>query len=331
MTLMSDDAPKLIITDAEGHESTCLLGASVTWKIGRGHGNNVVLDDHGASRRHAIIQRTEMGEYYLMDVGSQNGTFLGCRRVATPIVLNNGDEITIGSHKLLFHNPNAPVLSGGLPLPSDDQMTGTNIMFAERLVTVLVVDVRGFTQLTQHVDQDVLCKFITHWFADASDIFRAHGSWALKYIGDAVMGAWLHDPGKESEPILSALMAISEFAAKSSPSRYSLSVPLRFGAGVNTGLASVGNAGSGDQTEFTAFGEAVNAAFRIEAGTREIGCDVAIGQRSAELLGGAPFMRRAFQDHLLRMKGYDTPATVWAGSFEDLRKFLEERSVATAG
>ena len=82
-TTMSDDAAKLVVTDAEGRESAYPLRQAVTWKIGRGHGNNIVLDDHAASRRHAIIQRTEMGEYYLMDVGSQNGTFLGCRRVAT--------------------------------------------------------------------------------------------------------------------------------------------------------------------------------------------------------------------------------------------------------
>jgi adenylate cyclase len=316
------DEPRLIITDAEGQESTCLLGQAVTWKIGRGPNNTIVLDDHAASRRHAIIQRTEMGEYYLLDVGSQNGTFLGSRRIGTPILLNDGDEIIVGSHKLKFRNTTPPI-ARETPALNQEDPSGTNVIFAERLVTVLVVDIRGFTQLTQQVDQDVLCKFITRWFSDASGIFRGHGSWALKYIGDAVMGAWLHDRGKESEPILAALTAVSEFAAKSSAVRYSLSFPVRFGAGVNTGVASVGNAGSGDQTEFTAFGDAVNAAFRIEAVTREIGADVAIGQRSAELLGGDLFMRRSFQDHLLTMKGYDRPASVWAGSFDDLRKFLE--------
>ena len=330
-TMMPDDAPNLVVTDSEGHETTYPLGQALTWKIGRGHGNNIVLDDHGASRRHAIIQRAEMGEYYLMDVGSQNGTFLGCRRVATPVVLNDGDEITIGSHKIAFHNPNAIVLPAALAMPSDEQMTGTNVMFAERLVTVLVIDIRGFTQLTQHIDQDVLCKFISHWFADASGIFRERGSWALKYIGDAVMAAWLHDRGKDAETILAVLSAVAEFSTQCSPMRYSLSVPLRFGAGINTGIASIGNAGSGDQTEFTAFGDAVNAAFRIEAGTRELGTDVAIGQRSAEILGGAPFMRRRFRDHLLKMKGYEIPATVWAGSFDDVRMFLDERQAATAG
>lgn len=318
---MSNDVPQLIVTDAGGLETTYTLDRAVTWKIGRGQSNNIVVEDHAASRRHALIQRTEIGEFYLMDVGSQNGTFISRRRVGTPIVLHDGDEIVIGAHKMVFRNPNEPI-GGQMFHPSEGQMTGTRIMFVEQLVTVLVVDIRGFTKLTQHVDQDVLCKFITRWFSDASGIFRKHDSWALKYIGDAVMGAWLHDQGEEGEPILAALTAVSEFEMMSSAVGYPLPFPMRFGAGINTGMASVGNAGSGDQTEFTAFGDAVNAAFRIEAGTREIGCDVAIGQKTAELLGGVPFMRRSFQDRLLEMKGYDKPATVWAGSFEDLRKLL---------
>jgi len=318
---MSNEAPQLIITDAGGQQRTCSLGRAVTWKIGRGQSNNIILDDHAASRRHAIIQRTEMGEFYIMDMGSQNGTFIDERRVATPMTLNDGDEISIGAHKLMFRNPTAPIGRQTFA-PLDDQTSGTRIMFVERLVTVLVVDIRGFTQLTQHINQDVLCKFITRWFSDASGIFRAHDSWALKYIGDAVMAAWLHDQGEEGEPVLAALTAVSEFAERSSAVRYSLSFPLRFGVGINTGMASIGNAGSGDQTDFTAFGEAVNTALRIEAGTRKIGCDVAIGQKSAELLGGIPFMRPSFSDHLIEMKGYDTPETVWAGSFEDLRKLL---------
>jgi hypothetical protein len=140
----------------------------------------------------------------------------------------------------------------------------------------------------------------------------------------------LHDPGKEREPILSALTALCEFAQVSSAARYSLCFPLRFGAGINSGMASVGNAGSGDQTDFSAFGDAVNAAFRIETTTREIAADVSIGQATAELLGGASFLKPSFQDHLLNLKGYDKPATVWAGSFEDLRKLLSDASGGVA-
>jgi adenylate cyclase len=190
------------------------------------------------------------------------------------------------------------------------------------MVTVLVVDIRDFTRLTQNVDQDLLCKFISHWFSDASEIFRARGSWALKYIGDAVMAAWLHEPGHEREQILSALTAVSEFVEVTSGPDYSLPFRLSFGAGLNTGIASVGNAGSGEQTDYTAFGDAVNAAFRIESGTRQLGLDIAIGYGTVELLGKDAPIKQHFQNHLLQLKGYDRPTGVWAGTFEDLRTVL---------
>lgn len=323
---MSSDAPQLLITNPAGEQTICLLDEAITWKIGRGKSSNIVLEDDAASRRHAIIQRTEMGEYYLMDVGSRNGTFILGKRVSTPVVLNDGDVIAIGGHKLVFHSPIAQFAPRDRSArPDEESGMATRVMFAERMVTVLVVDVRGFTPLTQQIDQDVLCKFISRWFSDASGIFRARGSWALKYIGDAVMGAWLHEHGKEEAQAIAALTAVSEFAALSSASRYSLPCPLSFGAGLNTGIASVGNAGSGEQTEYTAFGDAVNAAFRIEHGTRDMQCDIALGHGTVGCLGGPGAMKGFFRDEVINMKGYDEPTTVWAGSYDDLRRFLASR------
>jgi adenylate cyclase len=322
---MSSISPLLLITDASGQQNTYPLGEALTWRIGRGKSSNIMLLDDGASRRHAIIQRTEMGEYYLMDSGSQNGTFVKGRRVTTPIVLNDGDEISIGAHRLVFRNPTPAIGLGGMYYSEmEDTSAATRVLFAEKLVTVLVVDIRDFTHLTQNVDQEVLCKFISQWFSDASEIFRARGSWALKYIGDAVMAAWLHEPGREREQILSVLAAVSQFAEVSSGPKYALPFRLSFGAGLNTGIASVGNAGSGTQTDYSAFGDSVNAAFRIESSTRQIGLDVALGHRTAELLGKDLVVSRYFRDHLLHLKGYDIPQGVWAGSFEDLRRLLAD-------
>ena len=285
ITAQTDGLPHLVVTNAEGLRLTLPLDDGITWRIGRDPGGKIVLADEAASRRHAVIQRSEVGEYYVLDLGSRNGTFVQGRRVRTPVLLSHGDEISIGGHKLVFLNPPLPV-SEPANMTLDDQLTRTRVVFAMRLVTVLVVDIHGFTVLTQQVEQEILCKFISRWFADASEIFRAHGSWALKYIGDAVMAAWLHERADDSGPVLAALSAVSEFAGLSSAARYSLPADLGFGAGLNTGVASIGNAGSGDQTDFTAFGEVVNAAFRMEASTRRIGSDLAIGPHSVALLGG---------------------------------------------
>jgi adenylate cyclase len=282
-----------------------------------------MLPDEAASRRHAMIQRTEMGEFYLMDAGSRNGTFIKGRRVSTPILLHHGDEISIGAHKLVFANP-MPSMPDFAAAGVETQMTGTRVVFAEQLVTVLVIDIRNFTGLTRQIEQEVLCKFISRWFSDASGIFRARGSWALKYIGDAVMAVWLHERGRERAQLLALLAGLSQFAELSSAARYSLPVPLSFGAGLNTGTASIGNAGNGDLTEYTAFGDTVNAAFRIEAGTRKIGADLAIGQRTLDLLGGPSWASPQLQAHSIELKGYDQPAAVWAGTFAGLQDLLSK-------
>jgi adenylate cyclase len=314
--------PELAITDAQGVNTKCVLEQGLTWRMGRSEHSKIVLKDDAASRRHAIIQKTETGEYYLMDLGSRNGTLLNGRRLATPTVLNDGDQIVIGTYLIKFHNEsNIHVESS---LPSDDENTRTKAVFTEQLVTVLVFDIRGFTQMTQEVGQERLCKFIRRWFADASRILKSGGAWALKFIGDAVMAVWRHDAGAERSDVRKLLRAACSFSeiSAASPAKYGLPAGFNFGSGANTGKASVGNAGAGDQTDFTAFGDAVNAAFRIEAATREIGCEIALGHDTAAILGNPGIIAQYFQSHEVHLKGYDGPTAVWAGSYVDLKNLL---------
>jgi adenylate cyclase len=150
---------------------------------------------------------------------------------------------------------------------------------------------------------------------------EAHGSWALKYIGDAVMTVWLHDrPAERRKQIVRILRAYCDFARITArlQQQFCLPVPFLIGAGLNTGIATVGNTGTGSNTDFTALGEVVNAAFRIESCTRQMGCDLAIGRATWEALG-AP--AECFQERLVELKGYERPTSVWAESFhavEDL-------------
>jgi class 3 adenylate cyclase len=62
----------------------------------------------------------------------------------------------------------------------------------------------------------------------------------------------------------------------------------------------------------------VNAAFRIQASTRQTGTDVAIGRGTVELLGGLPGMPD-LNEQLLQLKGYDEGVKVWSASFESIR------------
>ena len=75
--------------------------ASVPFRIGRGHGNGLVIEAKEISRRHAVIDRVG-DRYFIEDLNSINGVVVNGRRreMAT---LKSGDVITIGSLKLVFH------------------------------------------------------------------------------------------------------------------------------------------------------------------------------------------------------------------------------------
>jgi len=93
----------LIIFSPIGQSQVPLVGKR-TWTIGRSPDNSIVLPDRWASRNHAQLRVTDTGEYYLIDLGSGNGSVVNGDRVTMPVVLKDGDLITIGHSQLEFHH-----------------------------------------------------------------------------------------------------------------------------------------------------------------------------------------------------------------------------------
>src|SRR6266566_3905320 len=98
------NAPYLLICRPDGDRDVPLLGER-SWKLGRGNQSAIVLEDDLVSRNHAMIQRMDSGEYYLIDMGSRNGSFVNERRVSTPIALRDGDRLKVGNAQIIFHHP----------------------------------------------------------------------------------------------------------------------------------------------------------------------------------------------------------------------------------
>jgi len=103
--------------------------------------------------------------------------------------------------------------------------------------------------------------------------------------------------------------------------RFQISQQLRVGAGINTGIAAVGSPGTGD---FTAMGDCVNAAFRLEAGTKELKADLVMGEDTFACLRQLPGLDGYFEAHELSLKGYVEPVKTRSTSFSRLAKFLDE-------
>jgi len=189
-----------------------------------------------------------------------------------------------------------------------------------------VVDMRNFTALTQQLDEKVLSCLIGNWFRHAGGIIRSSGSWVDKYIGDAIMAIWFHGQQEvNQDDILQIFQAITQLnnMTRTLSEQYPLPFKLRIGAGVNTGYAMVGNTGSGEHPDYTAI---VNAAFRLESATKEIGRDLAIGATTYSYLIGLPYLHQAFEQYTVSLKGYDDSTITYGTTFDDLERFLDANS-----
>jgi adenylate cyclase len=288
-----------------------------SWTIGRGDGCPILLDSRSVSRLHALIQRRDAGDFQLVDLGSRNGSFVNARRVTIPVGLHDNDKLVFGDQELLFRNLGKPG-SSATPHASDSRNAPTTALHSNHLVTILVVDIRDYTRLARTISEALLSQTIGTWFLRAGNIVQNLGSWAQKYIGDAVMAVWVHDDAaRVKQDLLAAMRAAVEIESVTADLSRTLPLPepLRIGAGINTGHAILGGA------EYTALGDAVNTAFRLEAATKSLGVGVLVGDptfHELKLAAASPFHRRE-----VALKGYEALSTAWAVSFEDLRRFLD--------
>ncbi len=315
--------PYLLLPTETGNRYLPLVGSNC-WTIGRSDDNNFVLSDRWISRNHAMLQCTETNDFYLIDLGSRNGSFVNGRRVSIPVTLRNGDRLTFGQTELEFYCPSNN-RKADYP-QSADKETLTSTLHVRRLMSVMVVDIRDFTVLTRQLDEKILSAVIGTWFRQSGDIIRKSGSWVDKYIGDAIMAIWFHGPqGVSREEALNIFQALSGLHKMTSmlSQEHPLPFPLRIGAGINTGYAMVGNTGSGDRPDYTAIGDTVNAAFRLETSTKQIGLDIALGEDTYRHLSELDYQQLDFKQHTVHLKGYDSPTLAYAGTYGDLDKFLE--------
>jgi adenylate cyclase len=320
----SSSGPYLALKTNSGDRQLSLVGGAC-WTVGRGDDNNFVLPDRWISRNHAMLQGSDSGQFYLIDLGSRNGTFVNGRRVSVPVILHDGDLLTFGQTEFRFFSPVDASRAADATLGGARSQEATAMLHVRQLISVMVVDIRDFTVLTRQIDEKILSEAIGTWFRRAGEIIGQYGSWVDKYIGDAVMTVWVHGPeGADQASIVKILQAVSTLAEMTSQlhEQFPLPFPLRIGAGINTGYAMVGNTGSSDRPDYTALGDTVNAAFRLESATKPLGLDIAIGETTYEYLQKAGVDAPCFKCFTVEMKGYEEPINTRAGTFADLNKFL---------
>jgi adenylate cyclase len=215
--------------------------------LGRSPKNAIVLDSQKVSRRHAIIHVQNVGEFWLIDLGSSNGTFLNHRRLNQPVRLSDQDQVVIGDRIFIFHQPEDI---------TDDYRT----TFAQRTIRevehrpcwLLVADIEDFTPLSRSLTSDCLATLIGGWVATCKEIIESNEGTIDKYLGDGFLAYWREAPSA-TKNVAAALSQLKEAQARSEPR---FRIALHFGFVAIGGIPSMG--------EESLMGKEVNFVFRME-------------------------------------------------------------------
>ncbi len=171
-----------------------------------------------------------------------------------------------------------------------------------REITVLFMDVRGFTRMSEGLEPEEVVARLNKAFNRITEIIFRYDGTLDKFIGDCVMAFW-NAPLPVADHAYKAVRAAVEIQALAAEFQ-----PLAFGLGINTGEAVVGNIGSLVRQEYTAIGDTVNVASRLEstaqAGTIQISEAVwqqVQGRIEVENLGPLTVKNRTEPVHVYRV------------------------------
>ncbi len=159
-----------------------------------------------------------------------------------------------------------------------------------RELTVMFSDIRGFTKLSEGLDPQELTHVINSFLTPMSKLIKDHQGTIDKYIGDCIMAFWnapLDVPHHARQAVRTAvemrrtLKRLNEQFAAEAAAAGRKPVKLRAGVGLNTGIGCVGNMGSEERLAYSALGDTVNTASRLESLSPAYFVDLVIGEETA--------------------------------------------------
>ncbi len=156
-------------------------------------------------------------------------------------------------------------------------------------VTVLFADIRGFTQMSERMLPEEVVSFLNTYLSRMVDAIFAHGGTLDKYMGDGIMaffGAPVEQPDHAERAVKAALAMRQALAAFNDERIARAEAPITIGIGLHTGECVVGNIGTSVRLDYTAVGDVVNTASRLEGLTKEYEVDVLMSQETYREVSG---------------------------------------------
>jgi class 3 adenylate cyclase len=153
-----------------------------------------------------------------------------------------------------------------------------------RVVTVMFTDIEGFTSLSESLEPVKLVEILNKYLDGMTRIVHDFEGTLDKYIGDALVALW-NAPIERIDHATMAVgcaVALDEFAERFAIDQRAAGIPFgRTRIGVQTGLAIVGNFGGEEKLNYTAIGDTVNLASRLEGANKYLGTRVLVGKDTA--------------------------------------------------
>jgi adenylate cyclase len=181
----------------------------------------------------------------------------------------------------------------------------------DQKASILFSDVRNFTTMSESLGARDTVSMLNEYFERMVDVVLSHGGVLDKFIGDAVMALFgvpfnrEHDADDAVRVANTMLVVLRQLNRER---RAQGKAPIGIGVGISTGVVVVGNIGSTKRMEYTAIGDSVNLASRLEGATKFYGVSALISEFTKDALTAKTLLREI---DLMRVKGKHEPVAIY--------------------
>ncbi len=193
-------------------------------------------------------------------------------------------------------------------------------------VTIFFSDIRSFTTISEKFESaSKLLVYLNSYLSFMSEIILNHKGTIDKYIGDAIMAYWNAPIKQDSHADLCLQSAIKQTQALSELNK-TLSPPIAIGIGIHTGVATIGEVGSQNRSDYTIIGDSVNLASRLEGLTKAYKAEIIISEDTKKKLKQSYKIREL---DTVAVKGKDKSVVIYevlgSGEFNEKDKNIQKK------